>query len=1124
MTMSSSSSSGNSVIGSFDLIASFDEEPFDGYGVSTRQPGLGFYLFVVVYTIVAFLAVPFVLKWTQTHQHHTIEEEEQHPQQHKQQMNNGNDEEAQGQNKKNNGSGSGSEKPPSSNEDVVAGEEQRRHPQQEPAEHAMPRRPSLTSSSRPRQPPKQKQFSHRQRQLSSSSSSVVSGGNRSTTSRRSALIQDFLDQSYPDQDPEFLFHLQGKGRQQHRRGGRGQGQGRGGDSPENEDVENSGGSGQEESQPAGEQQPQQEQVNNANTNTTTATATKKSDSRSGTDSKDPTETSSDVHSAATTTRLHSNIHHNRPSACGAGAGAGADGTNNNHATFHSSRPVDKRFSDLVLDVNSRRWKSRRPIGRVDVIQKAIANETNSVTSGRRRTTASFSAVAADASSARRRMASQNNGPGGSRKDVANGQQDNIRTIHRPASTSMSMRSMSKRRTMAQQQSQRGMSDVASSILSEQHHQLSNQPSIQVDISQLKRDQRQQQILQFQHQQQHHPAIAHRLQALQRQQNQRSTGMKGRSRGGGSQSSRRPSWWGGRSVVSQSNRSVMSSIVDDIAPEDAADANDPGRGNFFLQEDNIQYLQNVKYRNGNYQGFGVQAACLTTPVETLLRLAILDDDKWRVVRTSIPLSIGASSEALFRLISAVFISQYLGTDSMVAFLLVGLFVRLTSEELAGAIVDALSSFIQASIYSVKGNNDSTGMYNAGQYVQLACILQLVLQVPLLIVWAVVMEPIVYWFTSSTTTASVAQDYTYVVIVAYLVQALSRTLTCIFHICGHEHFESVIDMTSSMIQVTAISCVVALVDDVDLKTVGYIQVLVTIASAITKVVFPVMRGWMRPIRRGLLQNMAVVQNKAGLPLLLKTAFFLMCGAILEYGQWELLTIFVRFLGPAEVAAWVLIGALWDFMEAFTEGIGESAANQAAFLLSLGHAQLAKDLSFSALYWACFQSLLVTSALLMSGQYLAVLFSTDPTIQHLFNNTIAMIGAANFTMAFSQITWSLIGSQGRFRLGTVAVFFSRWFVVIPVAAISVFAFNLDLNALAGSLVVGYSTASSVLLLVLLKTDWVRLASIMQAMNAPPATLEDFEDSKLKDKNDAVDPVLGELDLDDFDDSSDSSEGFGF
>lgn len=221
---------------------------------------------------------------------------------------------------------------------------------------------------------------------------------------------------------------------------------------------------------------------------------------------------------------------------------------------------------------------------------------------------------------------------------------------------------------------------------------------------------------------------------------------------------------------------------------------------------------------------------------------------------------------------------------------------------------------------------------------------------------------------------------------------------------------------------------------------------------------------------------------------------------------------------------MGAVWDFVEAFTEGIGEAAANQVAFLLSLGHAQLAKELSFSSAYWAFIHSLLMTSALLMSGQYLAVLFSTDPTIQHLFNNTVAMIGAANITMAFSQINWSLIGSQGRFRLGTVIVFFSRWFVTIPVAAISIFVFNLDLNSVSGSLVVGYSTASSALLFVLLRSDWVRLAGIMQAMNVPPNKLDHYKDGKMKETDDAGDPGLGELDLDDFDDSSDGSDGFGF
>jgi Na+-driven multidrug efflux pump len=226
---------------------------------------------------------------------------------------------------------------------------------------------------------------------------------------------------------------------------------------------------------------------------------------------------------------------------------------------------------------------------------------------------------------------------------------------------------------------------------------------------------------------------------------------------------------------------------------------------------------------------------------------------------------------------------------------------------------------------------------------------------------------------------------------------------------------------------------------------------------------------------------------------------------------------------VATWIVLGAFWDFMEAFTEGIGEAAANQVAFLLSLGHAEVAKDLSYSAVYWACIQSLLVTSGLLMSGQYLAVLFSTDPTIQHLFNNTIAMISAANVAMTFSQINWSLVGSQGRFRLATVVIFFSRWFVIVPVAAVSIFGFNLNLNAVAGSLVVGYSTASSALLFILLNSDWDRLASIMRSMSAPANTLEGNDDNKVKEKNDAVDPALGELDLDDFEDSSDDSDGFG-
>jgi hypothetical protein len=56
-------------------------------------------------------------------------------------------------------------------------------------------------------------------------------------------------------------------------------------------------------------------------------------------------------------------------------------------------------------------------------------------------------------------------------------------------------------------------------------------------------------------------------------------------------------------------------------------------------------------------------------------------------------------------------------------------------------------------------------------------------------------------------------------------------------------------------------------------------------------------MKPFRRGLIQNIALVQNKVGIWHLLKAAGPLLLGTILEYGEWEILTLFIRHLGPAE-----------------------------------------------------------------------------------------------------------------------------------------------------------------------------------------------------------------------------------
>lgn len=205
---------------------------------------------------------------------------------------------------------------------------------------------------------------------------------------------------------------------------------------------------------------------------------------------------------------------------------------------------------------------------------------------------------------------------------------------------------------------------------------------------------------------------------------------------------------------------------------------------------------------------------------------------------------------------------------------------------------------------------------------------------------------------------------------------------------------------------------------------------------------------------------------------------------------------------VATWCLLGAVWDVLEAFTEGIGEAAATQVAFLLAAAQPERAKKLSYSVLYIGLSQSLLITAALFMSGRHLAILLTADNTMQHMMNNAISLLGFANLAMSFSQVGWSLIGAQGRYRLATSVMFFCRWLVTIPVALVSIFVFFLDLSSISGCLAVGYSTASCVLTFIVIRSDWDRLANLMQQTNnTPEEDALDFE----------------------FDDSDDSSDGFG-
>lgn len=596
-----------------------DAFSFADYQIDSKQPGLGFYSFVLIYTLLAFLLIAPLVSWSRNKEekklkiresdekqvekivHHknpvhlkasTDDSKQLSPQYApKSSSRRGGEENANTQTK--------TDQENCNHGDSVqnsSGDDQKNDiKKQSSTSLSALRKIQLSSNS--------KMGRLSSSSMGSDSSGILTKNSRhmtsktvisSSLSRRSASLRSVvrreLDQSYPDQDPDFQnrialrFSLDGILQQSFH------------NNIQHNNNTNTNGVRRD-------QQISQYRENNSN-----------GDSRSGGGSNQPTEASSSVPSATTTGS-------NQPTETSSSVPSAATTGKIHQNTTAKTNPSDKGFSKLVLDVGGRRWKNRRPIGRADVIENIFAS--NSVRH-------SPSIIADSATKKGGSLATPDP------KKISN-------SLKRGGPSGIPQQPNRQRRPS------KIVSDVASSILSEQHHQLNHQPQIQIDISLLE-----QLRLQQQHQTQHQLQFfaMHRLQQQQRRYSQQ----------------RRYGRFGPRSV-SERSASVMSSIIDDISPDDAPDANDPGRGNIFIQTDEKYLVPETEYVHHGGSDFGpAQKGCCLSPIEGFLSLFVPDVEKWNVLQASIPLTLGASSEAFFRLVTIAFISQNLGTRPMIGALI------------------------------------------------------------------------------------------------------------------------------------------------------------------------------------------------------------------------------------------------------------------------------------------------------------------------------------------------------------------------------------------------------------------------------------------------------------------------
>lgn len=418
--------------------------------------------------------------------------------------------------------------------------------------------------------------------------------------------------------------------------------------------------------------------------------------------------------------------------------------------LYQAQRAAQRPTAHVWDVGVRRWKTRRPIGRAEVIQRAIQTETASVGS-------SFQGEHRALTRPRR---------GGSRAGSS-----------RPPS---------------KQGSIRGISDLASSALDHQDDVQNGQVVVEFG--------------------------------------------------------RRPSTRHARGESFSSMGTSLPPVVDDISPNDAADADDPGRANSIDQADEIE----ITVCCGPGALWRPRTICLIA--DGLIELAEPDPEMRRMVSIGLPLTLGAMSENFFRVIMVAFISDGLGTNSMIAYLLPTLLIGFT-DELVGSVIDAESTLCA---YALATGQDLL----AGQYVQAALVLHTVISVPVLAVWAVKMEDVLDWLLDSDPPHNIGdlgKEYTQVIVIYHFVRSTSRILTVLYQLTGNELFETRFAIGEGIVTVATVCCVVSLVENSKLVTVAWIQVIIGCAALIAKIAYGCFGGWLSRFWGGMTSFTTRVSDK-------------------------------------------------------------------------------------------------------------------------------------------------------------------------------------------------------------------------------------------------------------------------
>lgn len=288
----------------------------------------------------------------------------------------------------------------------------------------------------------------------------------------------------------------------------------------------------------------------------------------------------------------------------------------------------------------------------------------------------------------------------------------------------------------------------------------------------------------------------------------------------------------------------------------------------------------------------------TYFDRTVALSEWDFEMRRLMKLILPFATQALFTGLLDVCTVATIGKLIGTREVAAYVVVDMLVSL-SNEFVGGFWNALTTLCSQAAGAKQHKL-------CGQYVQMALLLYIFFSIPFMCLWWAQTENVLLWFGFDEETAEIGRDFARVCIFSMLVEGISETFHGLLDVIGLENYSTVIGIAEDVLDFVIV-LQVAIFTTPELYHIGMVHLFMGLLFLVVNLGVIYWKGWFKPYMSGLTGSNSLANFKA-VWLMFKTAVALSVGFLLTDGEWEMLTLFASFLGPAEVAAWSMIGSLW------------------------------------------------------------------------------------------------------------------------------------------------------------------------------------------------------------------------